>query len=118
MTRKLPVVTIGGTDFYVDVRAEEFREVARSDNRISFDELLWKGDHCELLYDRDTKNVFYGDMDEAAGDPSVQWVKLPPPGELDPVGIRQKVAKLAAFRAAEASAKRRDADDLDQGLDL
>lgn len=91
MTRRLPVYPIRGIPFYVDVQLSEFREVGNVLNSISFDELLFKGNHYELLFDSEEKNVFTGDMDEVPGLSSVEHVKIPLIHELDPEGMEQRL---------------------------
>ena len=89
MTRKFPVYPIHGTPFYVDVQLNEFREVGNVMNSISFDELQFKGDHYELRFDKEAKNIFDGDMDDVPGLSSVEHVKIPLIHELDPEGMEQ-----------------------------
>ena len=93
MTRKFPVHHIHGTPFYVDVQLNEFREVGNVMNSISFDELLYKGDHYELLFDKDAKNIFDGDLDDVPGLSSVEYVKIPMMHELDPEGMEQRLQR-------------------------
>lgn len=90
MTHKLPVYSIRGIPFFVDVQLSEFREVGNVLNSISFDELLFKGDHYELLFDREEKNVFTGDMDDVPSLAEVESVKIPMLHELDPEGMDER----------------------------
>src|ERR1700761_9395141 len=56
-SRKLPVYNIEGTDFYVDVRLNEFREVGAPWNTISLTEIGPVEDGISgLVYDTGTKN--------------------------------------------------------------
>ncbi|GGC33429.1 hypothetical protein GCM10011386_26900 [Parapedobacter defluvii] len=90
MERQLPIYEIDGTPFHVDMEHGEFREVLNPGNRIPFDEMLFKGNHYELVYDRETKNAYQGALDDAVGMESVTVVKIPHPYKLDP-DIRARV---------------------------
>ncbi|RKR80688.1 hypothetical protein BDD43_0820 [Mucilaginibacter gracilis] len=86
--RKLPVFTIEGTDFYVDTRLNEFREVDAPWNRISMYELSeGEGGLSGLVYDTLKKNVYEEIIDPDNIPPHVRLVIVPPLKELDPVGL-------------------------------
>src|SRR5690606_10654790 len=90
MARKLPVYPIRGIPVYVEIQIDECREVGDVLNSNSYDELLFWGDHYELLFEREEKNVFTGDMDEVPGLAEVEFVKIPLLHELDPEGMEQR----------------------------
>lgn len=56
--RQLPTVNFAGTDFFVDFRLNEFRQVDDPNNKISLNELedLPNG-ACGFLFDINTKNT-------------------------------------------------------------
>ena len=95
MIRKLPTVDIGGTPFFVDVRLEEFREVASPYNRIPFSELIDEDDHYTLLYDKQTKNVRQEIESGNAMAHHVERIRIPLLSELDPVGIQNLFKRIA-----------------------
>ncbi|MGK6353174.1 hypothetical protein [Parapedobacter sp. DT-150] len=97
MERQLPIHHIGGTGFYVDVEAGEFREVLNPGNRIPFDELRFKGDHYELAFDSSTRGAYRGDLDSAIGRAHVSLVRIPRLFELDPEGMERKFAGWKAI---------------------
>ncbi len=89
--RKLPVYKMGGTDFYVDIRCNEFREHDAPWNRISFDEMWASVDEStEIAFDRNTRNLYDGIIDASNVPPNVTLVLVPPLKELDPVGVARK----------------------------
>jgi hypothetical protein len=100
--RELPQVDIHGTRFHVDVRNEEFREVANPANRITFDALneTPTGQNT-FFYDITTKNVYRGSMEEMTTSDQVRFTKLPSIWELDREGMRQITYELAASLRAK-----------------
>lgn len=93
MSRSLPVFNIAGTEFYVDMRLNEFRQKNDPYNRISMDEIredtsgnLITG----FLYDLKTRNVFTGEASPDNLPPNVKLVIVPPLTELDPVGLARR----------------------------
>ena len=80
----LPIIDIAGTDFLVDLRRMEFREVANPSNKITFYDFQDNGDHLLLQYDTETRNVYRG-LDGKLPDPGqVQIIRLQPLDQLDP----------------------------------
>lgn len=94
-TRKLPVVTIAGTEFYVDVRLEELRQTDSPRNTISFDEFseTFNGKNT-VLFDCKSKNVYRGTEKEMANR-DVVLIKLPSLFEMDREGMNTMVLDLA-----------------------
>ena len=88
----MPVFKIEGTDFYVDVRCNEFREVDRPSNCISFDEIvdILEEGVTGFVYDKETKNLYAGIIDPDNIPDNVTFIVIPQIVELDPVGIARK----------------------------
>lgn len=84
MARLLPVINILDTDFQVDLRRMELRELADPSNRISFYDLQDKGDCLLLLYDKANRKAYPDDPPRQPLPDKVQYVKLPPLEKLDP----------------------------------
>ena len=83
MSRPLPVISLDGTHFLVDLLRMQFRELANPANRISFFELIDKGDHLVLHYNRDTRNADEG-APAQKGEDRVVSIEIPPFRKLDP----------------------------------
>jgi hypothetical protein len=83
MSRALPVIRLDGTHFLVDLLRMEFRELTNPANRISFFELIDKGDHLVLHYNRDTRNACEG-APPLKGKDRVVTIEIPPFRKLDP----------------------------------
>jgi len=92
LTRALPIINMAGTDFYVDTRLFEFREVADPSNIISMHEIREspEGDVTGFVFDRRSKNVYTEMVDPEHIPEYVQLVIIPPLTELDPVGLARK----------------------------
>lgn len=81
MKRELPVISIEGTDFIVDVSQLELREKENPDNVILFEQMRDVGDGYTFKYSRDQPFFFMkGGI----------TVKIPEWVELDPVGMAEK----------------------------
>lgn len=89
MARKLPECTIGGTRFTVDGRIYEFRETAAPWNQISM-EHFFENDATNILFDKDTNNIYTGPAGAANRPDHVELVVVPPLIELDPVGLARR----------------------------
>lgn len=86
--RILPVFVIEGTSFYVDLAAEEFRQVENERNRISFGLLGVHKNGYLLRYDTVNLNAWIGPK---GGEPShVKPVFVPFKSKLDPVGLARQ----------------------------
>jgi hypothetical protein len=90
--RRLPVFTIEGTDFYVDIRSNEFREVDIPSNCISMNEMadLNESGVSGLVYDKETRNVYAGMIDPDNIPANVAFIIVPPLEVLDPIGLARK----------------------------
>lgn len=85
--RKLPLLKIEGTDFYVDLRKMEFRQTDNPTNVISFRNVQDNGDHTAVMYDPKTKNAFQGTWGEMNQREDVKLVRLPSMMQLDFGGL-------------------------------
>lgn len=82
MERQLPIYTIEGTDFEVDVKQQLLKEVSAPDNIIHFIQMKDHGTHYSLTYDLEGRNL------PGLGDPFVT-VDIPPLKDLDPEGMAE-----------------------------
>jgi hypothetical protein len=89
--RKLPILVIHDTEFYVDMAKNEFRQVDNARNSISFDNVQDNRDHSAILYDPVTKNAFQGTKQQAGQRADVILVRLPAPLDLDPEFFQKKL---------------------------
>lgn len=85
MKRALPVYTIEGTDFVVDVANVQLYEKANPENKISLFDMEDTGDGYVLSYCNKTRN-----LPELSEDDDVKKVKIPELVQLDPVGMAEK----------------------------
>lgn len=81
--RKLPILMIHDTEFYVDMAKLEFRQVDNPVNTISFRDVQDNGDHTAVMYDLQTKNAFKGTRGEMTAREDIILVKLPSAVDLD-----------------------------------
>jgi hypothetical protein len=82
--RKLPIYTIAGTEFIVDVEKEELRQADQPGNKISFDEMDYRTSHYYFHYDADLKNL------PVSLSATYEVIQVPNMTELDPLGMAQK----------------------------
>lgn len=82
--RPLPIINIAGTDFFIDLRRMELREIANPVNRITFYDLREDGDHLLLLYDTRTRNAYHGPGRKLTECNKLKIIRLRPLQELDP----------------------------------
>ena len=94
--RKLPILRIHDTDFYVDLKMLEFRQVDNAQNAISFKNVQDNGDHTAIVYDPTTKNAFQGTWKEMNGRQDVKLIKLPAMINLDRPGLIDQLNQNAA----------------------
>ena len=80
----LPTIDIAGTDFFVDLRRMELREVANPANKITFYDFRDNGDHLLLLYDTETRNAYLGPGRKLTETGKVKIIRLQPLDKLDP----------------------------------
>lgn len=86
MERKLPIISIEGTDFLVDVENTMLREHANMENTISILHMKESQGGYEFIYDRLTKRMsIWSTVDEVR-----VAVMIPELVDLDPVGMSQK----------------------------
>ena len=82
--KTLPIIDIAGTDFLVDLRRMELREVANPSNKITFYDFQDNGDHLLLQYDTATRNAYRGLEGKLPEPGKVQIIRLQPLDQLDP----------------------------------
>ncbi len=87
MERELPVFTIEGTDFIVDIQKGGLVQADDPGNIIELESLSDHGTHYEMFYDLREKNwvAGVGPIDDQMVD-----VKIPLMVTLDPVGMAEK----------------------------
>jgi hypothetical protein len=108
MARELPVIDIGGTNFYLDLRLNEFREVENFANRIDLDELYETGTgELKLAFDKYTKNLFEGNREALAEHKNVVVVTLPSRQKMDPLGFVWLMEDQGWLSPADAALKTR-----------
>ncbi len=84
--RMLPVWTMAGTDFFLDIRLNEFRERNDFSNRISLDSLRHEEQGMALFFDKKLKTVVLAGIDISNLPDHIELVTIPPLTDLDPVG--------------------------------
>ncbi len=90
-----PIVTIDNTEFLIDKRIGELREVDMVHNRIPFSELrATQGNMLEFLYDPKTKNAFRGLPEELQSRPDIKHIILPPMTAVDPLSIKRSLMHI------------------------
>ncbi|WP_199119252.1 hypothetical protein [Pedobacter sp. ASV28] len=76
----LPVIKIGGFDFYVDDLRNSYREVANKWNLINFKEVIKQGEEYGIYFDSVVKNAAFPHEVEGlktSGSDHIAFVKLP-----------------------------------------
>ncbi len=90
--RELPKIDIGGTEFYLDLRLWELRDVDDFMNKIRIDDLYETETGFTLCFDQQKKSLFEGTEEEYEQQKdSLKIVELPSLGEMDPVGWKAYV---------------------------
>jgi hypothetical protein len=74
----LPMVNIYGTEFFLDTRLKELRQVDNPINSISFKHLYEDEFHHILLFDPATKSAFNGNYMQARQSETAKLIVLPP----------------------------------------
>jgi len=91
MDKKLPTITIEGTEFFIDVVKEELIERANSQNRIRVKNMLYTGQGYHFHYDTVNRNLAAfgtaGDFTETKG---VREITIPNLSDLDPDRMAQR----------------------------
>lgn len=88
--RMLPIWTMAGTEFILDIRMNEFRERNDFSNRISLDSLHHEDGGMALYFDKNLKTIVLGKIDSRNLPDHIELVAIPPLSELDPVGAARE----------------------------
>ncbi len=89
--RKLPVFRICDTDFYVDIKLGEFRQVDVPSNTISMRDIYAaENEVTEFVFDLQTKNIYQEHIDPDHIPAHVKLAVIPPLSELDPPFLVEK----------------------------
>lgn len=94
MPKLLPMVNIYGTEFFLDVRLKEFRQVDAPHNIINYNALSIDEFHHILLFDTTTKNAFAGTYGQARQTDTVKQIILPPLDLMILHGVKRHEAML------------------------
>lgn len=86
--RELPVYRIEGTDFYVDIKKHELRQVDNKYNRMTLGDIKEEYGFSFFYYDTKTKNLYTGSTTVLPSHVSIIFV--PCLKELDPVGLARR----------------------------
>jgi hypothetical protein len=85
--RQLPIIDIGGTNFYLDLRMNQFREVDDFSNSIDLDDLYeLPNGKLMIAFNKADKNLFQGTEEEFKSNPDCVIVRLPSTKNMDPWG--------------------------------
>ena len=87
MQRKLPIIEILQTDYYVDSYKEVLRQVGNTDNEIPFSAFCWGDNSYHLLYNTRTKSCVVDEKEVHQDVALLRLVSLPALIELDLEGI-------------------------------
>jgi hypothetical protein len=102
--RLLPMVNIYGTEFFLDMRLKELRQVDDHTNRIGYNQLSIDEFHHIILFDTRTKNAFNGTYEQARQTDEVKQLILAPLDLLIRDGVKrheQYLLKTGEFSAQE-----------------
>lgn len=94
MPRLLPVVNVYGTEFFLDMRLKELRQVDDPTNRIDYRQLSIDEFHHVIFFDTRTKNAFDGTYEQARQTDSVKQIILPPLDLMIRDGVKRHEAML------------------------
>jgi hypothetical protein len=89
----LPIVNLYGTDFFLDLRLKELRQVDDFMNKIPWKALQVTDNHFALLYDATKKNAFQGTLEQAVAHGNVKWITLPPLDKMIAEGVGRHEAR-------------------------
>ncbi|MEO8172539.1 MAG: hypothetical protein ABI581_05635 [Sediminibacterium sp.] len=104
--RELPIIDIGGTNFYLDLRMNQFRDVDNFANSINLDDLYEKPNGGYMFwFDRREKNLFPGTPEEYAANKNAVEVHLPSQQEMDPLGFVWLMEDQGWLNAQDAKLK-------------
>ena len=90
----LPLVSLYGTDFYLDLRLQELRQVDNPHNTIACKHLHPDEFHFMLWYDTTAKNAFTGTLEQARQRHDVKALVLPPLDLMVRDGVRRHEEKI------------------------
>ncbi len=87
--RELPKIDIGGIQFYLDLRLNEFRECSNFMNRLDLNDLHEIEGGYQICFDPKTKIIFEDSKQEFGNrkDVDLLWIKLPKLQQMDPLGF-------------------------------
>lgn len=88
--RMLPIWSMAGTEFFLDIRMNEFRERNDFSNRISLDSLHHEDGGMALYFDKTLKTIVLGEIDFRNLPDHIELVAIPPLSDLDPVGAARE----------------------------
>ncbi len=94
MPRLLPMVKIYDTEFFLDMRLKELRQVNDPTNRIDYRQLSIDEFHHVIFFDTKTKNAFNGTYEQARKTDSVKQIILQPLDLMIRDGVKRHEAKL------------------------
>lgn len=92
--RLLPIVNLYGTDFFLDLRLQEFRQTENPSNKIPLTSLQPEEFHFGLWYDSTSKNEFKGTEPELGKRDDVKYLVLQPLDIMVTNGIELHKARL------------------------
>jgi hypothetical protein len=87
--RLLPMINLYGTEFFLDLRLVELRQVDNPVNTIPLNHLNPDKFHFTLLYDTTAMNAFTGTLDEARQRNDIKSLVLPPLDLMISEGIKR-----------------------------
>jgi hypothetical protein len=89
--RKLPNISLAGTEFTIDVRCNELRQTERPWNIINLDDLeaIQSDTAYRFLFDTKTKELYRGEIEKRPA--SVVCLVIPSSEELDPIGMARRM---------------------------
>ncbi|MES2373464.1 MAG: hypothetical protein V4557_12840 [Bacteroidota bacterium] len=100
--RQLPIIEIGGTKFYFDLRLWQFRDVDNWANQFQVDDLFETARGFKLCFDTAKKNLFVGTAEEFKANKDAIIVTLPSIKKMDPLGHLWWEEELGCLSADEA----------------
>lgn len=90
----LPVINLYGTEFFLDLRLKEFRQVDNFNNKIQWHALDQDALHFMLWYNTTTKNAFTGTFEQARQREDVKALVLPPLDLMIRDGVKRHMEKI------------------------
>ncbi|WP_345952951.1 hypothetical protein [Mucilaginibacter sp. PAMB04168] len=88
-----PVLELEGTQFYINAFLHELIEVDNEQNRMDwYNDMHYLKDHVELWFDRQTKNVFWGNLFDPPEQVKLFW--LYPLDAVDPDATKARLDRV------------------------